>query len=1038
MIGLPYLLFFCSGASGLIYQVVWVRLFGNIFGNTFTSASLVVAVFMLGLGLGGYLVGRWADGRYLRRPESLLAAYAWVELAIGLLGLGVSVVLPRLGDVAALVSSYRRTAAGWYALSVSSQMAQLGIAAVLLTPITLLMGGTLTLLIRHLVRYRLEVERRRIAVLYGVNTAGAALGALATDLALVPMLALHGTQAAAAGLNGVAAGGAFLLVARERRRRHQVASRPRDSALAPSASGRPSELRSAARAPGAPEVMMAATAAGTALALAGFAGMGMELLWFRHVSVVLGQFRAVFAMLLAVILAGIAVGSLAASEIERRGVDPVRGWALVQGLFVAVVLGSLLIADGRAIDEVVRAEYRAALGGRSLSEAGPAWWAELWFNGRPILLEVGLPAVLMGFGFPLGNAIVQRVHTEIGRRAGLLYLSNTAGAVCGALATGFVLLPRAGLQSTAAILAAVAGGAVLPLLLLSRADRSATRARIRWAGASLLLSATALALWQRLPPTFLLDRALGRADPAGRRLALQESITEIVEVVETADGVRWLLTNGHPMSSTTKLAQRYMRALAHVPLLCSERPTSVLVIGFGVGNTAHAAALHPTVERIEVAELSPAILARADDFREANGGVLGDPRVVVFVNDGRHHLRLRPPGAFDLVTLEPPPVGYAGVGALYSREFYELARSRLKPGGYLSQWLPAYQVPAASTLALVRAFIEVFPQAVLLSGAEADLLLVGVNGPRIEIDPERVSEHLAARPAVRADLERLDLGRVHEIVGMFVASPARLAEATRGVAPVTDDRPLQEYSVRSLLEFGEGVPAEVVDLSEVGAWCPRCFSAGEPVPLVEDLKPYLALLDLAYRAPVDDVVRVRRRLGRGGPRLLGSAYLGAIVPDSAGRHAIVGLALAARGALDEAIHEFEQALALEPTSEIHWHLGAALAQRGAIAAAETHLRRAVELDPANTRARYDLASLLLTAGRLDDAIAQLRQAVAAAPTFAEAYERLGVALSARGELDEAASAFRRALALQPDLAGARAGLARLLERQPRRGQKGRP
>src|SRR5207302_1993414 len=143
---------------------------------------------------------------------------------------------------------------------------------------------------------------------------------------------------------------------------------------------------------------------------------------------------------------------------------------------------------------------------------------------------------------------------------------------------------------------------------------------------------------------------------------------------------RALLTNGHAMSSTAPLDQRYMRALAHIPLLSMDAPKRVLVIGFGVGNSTHAATLHPSVERVEVADLSRQILDLASSFREANHNVLKDARVAVYVNDGRQHLQMQPPASYDLITLEPPPIAHAGVGALYSREFYQLARTRLKPG----------------------------------------------------------------------------------------------------------------------------------------------------------------------------------------------------------------------------------------------------------------------------------------------------------------------------------------------------------------------
>src|SRR5206468_8418204 len=141
------------------------------------------------------------------------------------------------------------------------------------------------------------------------------------------------------------------------------------------------------------------------------------------------------------------------------------------------------------------------------------------------------------------------------------------------------------------------------------------------------------------------------------------------------------------------------------------KPATVLVIGFGVGNTTHAATLHPSIRRIEVADLSRGILGHARDFSDVNQDALNDPRVVVYVNDGRHHLQMQRPGTYDLITLEPPPIGYAGVAALYSRDFYALARTRLTPKGYISQWLPAYQVPAQTTLAMIRAFVEVFPRA---------------------------------------------------------------------------------------------------------------------------------------------------------------------------------------------------------------------------------------------------------------------------------------------------------------------------------------
>jgi spermidine synthase len=431
--------------------------------------------------------------------------------------------------------------------------------------------------------------------------------------------------------------------------------------------------------------------------------------------------------------------------------------------------------------------------------------------------------------------------------------------------------------------------------------------------ASIAIVVLTLLTWLQLPPTYLLSRALLRPSPDERLVALHEGVNEVVAVTEfEGDRRRWLLTNGYPMSSTGPVEQRYMRALAHVPLLNMDAPETVLVIGFGVGNTVHAATLYPSIQRVEVADLSRDILGYGGHFKESNGDVLHNPLVKVFVNDGRQHLQMQPPGSYDLITLEPPPIAHAGVGALYSSEFYRLARARLKPLGFISQWLPAYQVPAPTTLAILRAFLDVFPNAVLLSGAQPNLLLIGANDESpIEIDPERLSKVLTNAPAVRADLERVDLGSVTEIIGTFVASSETLERAAPGAIAVTDDRPLQEYSVRSLINFGiAGVPAAMVDLRQVDRWCPRCFVGKDISPAADGLDTYMAILGRGYMVPtigsadLSDA-RARQMIER-------STYLRLLLRNAAAVRNDMGLRLASQGRLDLAIDQFREALLLRP------------------------------------------------------------------------------------------------------------------------------
>src|SRR5688572_13529858 len=337
-------------------------MFGNVFGNTIYSASIVIAVFMLGLGVGSYLVGAWADRRYIQqmdgagRPNPLLRAYGQFELTIAAIGLCIALELPHLGALSAVVSSYVREASGWYALSAWSYVARAAIAVGLLAPVTLLMGGTLTLLIRHLVRHDLELGGWRIAMLYGINTAGAAVGAVLTDFTLVPSLGLLGTQTVAVVCNVISGAGALILASAQR-----AAASPRKKPRAVKAraatSGTAVHSDTAARTFTVresvwlrPDRAVAWTA--VAMAMTGLAALGMEILWFRHFSLLLGGFRAVFSLLLALILAGIGLGSLAGGAITRRTGRPAEWFMVVQALFVASTLAGIALADVDVINRL--------------------------------------------------------------------------------------------------------------------------------------------------------------------------------------------------------------------------------------------------------------------------------------------------------------------------------------------------------------------------------------------------------------------------------------------------------------------------------------------------------------------------------------------------------------------------------------------------------------------------------------------------------------------------------------------------------------
>jgi len=527
------------------------------------------------------------------------------------------------------------------------------------------------------------------------------------------------------------------------------------------------------------------------------------------------------------------LGSTAGGFIHRHIRRPTLIYVVAQA---GVVASALFLLWSHTPADVSRFE---------LSEAWTTWTGQtLWQLGN-IAAVIGLPAFLMGFAYPVANALVQDAEASIGTRAGALYLANTAGAVAGSMITGFVFLPWLGTQTSMLVLATAAGLSIITVWLAGRHHEKPARVGLL---ASLAATCIALGSWSSIDDGEILARfSAPLMNPDEKVLTSSEGLYETISVTESASGSRRLNTNGHSMSATTPFATRYMRLFAHLPLLHLDDPQSALIICFGVGNTAHAASLHP-LERIEVVDLSRHVLEHASYFEASNQNVLDDPRVDVYIQDGRTHLRMQPDASYDLITLEPPPIRFAGVSSLYSVEFYELARQKLSDDGFVTQWLPAYQVPANINLSIVRSFLEVFPDAMLVSGAASELILVGQKSgaPRIELD--ELNHRIRTRPGVREDLPRIAVENPTDFIGLFAASAKTLDEATRDARPVTDDYPIMEYAGISGVRDGE-IPTGLFAVQEVSSWCPRCWSDGQPDRRIEHIDRYLAIMQAYYDSP---------------------------------------------------------------------------------------------------------------------------------------------------------------------------------------------
>lgn len=728
------LLFFFSGASALLYQVVWQRMLSTIFGVTVYATSTVLAAFMAGLALGGVLGGRAADR--MRRPLLLFAA---AEAGIGVAGLATPWAL-LLAEQA------------YAALQASSPLGFAGLTAarffcsflVLLVPTTL-MGTTLPAMAAALPR-RPEGLRSRLAALYGVNTLGACAGTLAAGYVLIGGLGLNGTLRVAAAANLAVAAAGLLLAFGPRRERPpaEQAEAPAGRTLSP-AQGR---------------VLLAAFAA------SGLVALGLEVVWFRMLLAYLPTTTYAFTTMLATVLAGIALGGLLAARRSKADGELAR-------------LGTLLAATATL----------SVLSANVLAWTYAAGWRTSGLIQACVVAL--LPATtLMGMTYPRGLALWAASSERVGFRVGAFSAFNLGGAILGSLLAGFVLIPALGMRGALLALAATCLLAGAVLVLAER--RSPPRAL---GGLVLLLAAAAATL----PDPFAAAR--GRRHRGESLLWSEESAQATVAVHRDKDGRRVLYIDGMHQANDSPEMKAVHQRIGLLPLLLHPEPRRALVIGLAGGATPGALALDPDV-RVDVLELSAAVVRAAALFQDLNGNVLRRPNVQLKVDDGRNHLLLTR-DRYDVITADLIQPFHAGAGHLYSVEYFRLCRRALASNGMMVQWIG--HPPEEQYKLILRTFLEVFPETTLwaeafLVGSMAPLRVEGGVFDRVRSKPELATAVAAAGVADREALLRL-----------YTAGPGALRRFAGSGEVLTDDRPLVEY-YRSL-----GGAARPVDLSKLGA-----------------------------------------------------------------------------------------------------------------------------------------------------------------------------------------------------------------------------
>jgi len=690
-------LFFLSGMTGLVFQVLWMRELRLLFGQTAHAAAATLTAFFLGLALGGHWVGRYAARA--RRPFRVYAA-----LEAGVAGAAL-LTLPVLTLYHAIYPFLYASFGGW---PVCFTLMKLVLALLALVPPAFCMGGTLPMLAEHAVAGRRTLGKAATG-LYAVNTLGAAAGAYLAGFHLPLVLGFSRAYALNVGVVVGVAGLAFLL--------SRGQGRPAPPVVRPVVGGRPEPGNTAGAPAGSGSGAKGPLGRGTVRILAGVSGfvtLGMEVLWTRMFAQVLHNSVYTFALILVLFLMSLALGGLVARGLIRYRWPP------------AGVLVVLMAMAGLAVG-VSPFVFHAMTDGMGYLGGGEGWAGYLVRVFGIGLAVIGLPCVLLGIIFPYLFDVAGGERGGPGRTVGDLVAVNTVGGVLGSWMVGFVLLDALGLWGSLQLLGAVYGLAAL--LLADRVPRG--RVPLRVAAAVVVLLMVSL-----LNPARL---ALVRVDPVGRDealVAVYEGSAGVVAVVKRGEALKIKMNNHYTLGGTGAMA--FEKRQSHLPLLLHPRPRRVCYIGMGTGITAGAALDHP-VERVVVTELAPeAVRAARAHFGPYVNGLFEDPRVEVRVEDGRNHL-LGTRDRYDLIVADLFIPWRAGVGGLYSREHYEAARRRLAEGGLYAQWLPMYQLSRGEFGIIARSMLEVFPSVTMWRGDflndEPIVMLLGARGGE-PMDPE--------------------------------------------------------------------------------------------------------------------------------------------------------------------------------------------------------------------------------------------------------------------------------------------------------------
>ena len=786
-----YSLFFLSGLTSLIYEVIWVRQFGLVFGITTYAVSTVLAAFFAGLALGSYIAGRMIDRTRLHP----LVIYGVIEGIVGVYALLLPLLLKLVERAYPLI--YSQFAENFSVFTLFRFIFSL---AVLVVPTTL-MGATLPVLSKLMVE-REDALGMGVGRLYAVNTFGAVMGTFSAGFLLIPTMGILRTTLAAALGNFFLAGMAIL-----------ISTSPD---LAPDRSAKPEKEQRPVSPPlGRRERMILLLAFTSGLAL-----LALEVVWTRSLVLILGSTTYAFSTMLTAVLVGIALGSAVfapwADRLKNRA-------AVVAGL---LFLGGLCAVFGPAVINRLPFVFLRLYD----------WTSQLWYliiatQFVVCFLLVFVPTFLSGASFPILVRMYSRGPERVGRTVADVYAVNTVGGILGSLLGGFVLVKFVGLQPSltiAALFLMLVGGTLA--ISIAKPWSAGVRGAV---GGGMVAAVVVLAF---VHPTFATKVLFAGWGPYGggyystwlggstvdvteryaRRLVYhKEGVTASVDVLETGWGDELISVNAKPVATTYLYDMRALKMLGHLPVILHPDPKEVLIIGLGAGVSSGIIASYPAVQDVTVVELCEEVPGGTAQFADWNFNALENPKLRVVINDGANYVKATRK-QYDVISADPIHPFVSGAGTLYSYEHWQTCKKRLRDGGILAQWLPLYQLSPTDFATVVGTFVDVFPEATLWF-CGSDTVLIGPKG-EFRIDPDRLAAHMSD-PVVMGDLLSMGVQNPGDVLGWLVADAEQMREMGAGAPRNRTDFPILEFSAPKALA-----------LSGVAATMPALLTALEQVP----------------------------------------------------------------------------------------------------------------------------------------------------------------------------------------------------------------